>query len=271
MSGYIMESEHEATRLVLKTERVLVRRHLAWARLRRGESFLDAGCGTAEVVREAARVNAVAQVVGLDGDAARLARAAAASRADGLDHVRFHRARLTGVGSSGLPDRAFDHAWARFLLEYLPAPADVVRELARVVRPGGRVTLIDIEGNGVWHYGISDRLRRGLDEVLADLAATGFDPHAGRKLATYARAAGLVDIRHEIEPYHRIVGVPDPRTARAWRLKIESIRDNYVHRLFPEKAGNAWVFDDFLAFVLSDHSMTWSLLHLVQGTRPQDA
>ena len=111
-----------------------------------------------------------------------------------------------------------------------------------------------------------DELRAGVDAVLADLETTGFDPHAGRRLTSYADAAGLVDIRHEIEPYHRIVGTPDPATAAAWERKIATLRDNYLGRLFPEKTHNAWVFDAFLEFILSEDTMTWSLLHLVQGT-----
>jgi hypothetical protein len=114
--------------------------------------------------------------------------------------------------------------------------------------------------------GAPDELRAGVDEVLADLATTGFDPHAGRRLKTYAAAAALVDIRHEIEPYHRIVGAPDQATAAAWDRKISTIRGNYLERLFPEKAHNAWVFDAFMEFILSEETMTWSLLHLVQGT-----
>jgi Methyltransferase domain len=139
-------------------------------------------------------------------------RRATRRRAHAVPAPRARRAagggRCTRPRIVGVPDATFDHAWARFFLEHVPDPAATVHELARVVSPGGKVTLVDIEGNCTWHFGMSDDLRAGVDEVLADLAATGFDPHAGRHLATYATAAGLVDIRHEIEPYHRIVGTP---------------------------------------------------------------
>jgi ubiquinone/menaquinone biosynthesis C-methylase UbiE len=267
MMTYIMESAGEAERLIAKTNRVLTRRHLAWTGLRRGESLLDVGCGAGDVVIEAARLTAPGRVTGVDASAERLDVARTRCRRLGLD-VRLEPATVSGPGSSPFPDATFDHAWARFFLEYVPDPAATVHELTRVVSPGGKVTLEDLEGNCTWHFGMSDDLRAGVDEVLADLAATGFDPHAGRHLATYATAAGLVDIRHEIEPYHRIVGTPDPVTAAAWSRKVTTIRDNYLHRLFPGKTRNAWVFDAFMEFILSDDTMTWSLLHLVQGTRP---
>jgi ubiquinone/menaquinone biosynthesis C-methylase UbiE len=267
-TGYVMGGERETERLAFKTEHLLLRRHLSWTGLRPGESFVDFGCGTGEVVAEAARINAGAPVAALDADEERLEYAATECRHLGAPGVRFVCARINGPGSSGLADDTFDHAWSRFLLEYVPAPAEAVREMARVVRPGGKVTLIDIEGNCSRHFGMDADLRRGVEDVLADLATTGFDPDAGASLAAHVAAAGLTGIRHEIEPYHRIVGRPDARTAAAWRLKLQTIRESYLERLFPQHADGAWVFDGFLDFLMRDDTMTWSLLHLVQGTKP---
>lgn len=268
MSGYIMHGERETERLVRKTEHVLVRRHLSWAGIQPGESFADFGCGTGEVVAEAARINHGAPVVGVDADAGRIAHGRHECRRHNLPNARFQAASITGPGSSGLPSDAFDHAWTRFFLEYQPQPTEVVREMARVVAPGGKITLIDVEGNCTRHFGMDRRLQAGLREVLADLARTGFDPDAGRNLVAHANAIGLVDVRHELEPYHRIVGAPDPHTAATWRLKLETIRDNYVERLFPQNANKRWVFDALLEFLLSEETMTWSFLHLVQATKP---
>jgi SAM-dependent methyltransferase len=263
---YIMESPGEAERLIAKTDRVVTRRHLAWTGLRSGESFLDVGCGAGDVLMEAARVTG--PVAGIDANVDRLELARERCVVHGLANVRLEAAVVTGPGSTPFADATFDHAWTRFFLEYQPDPAAAVREMTRLVRPGGKVSLLDIEGNCTWHFGMPDELRAGVDAVLADFATTGFDPDAGRRLTSYAAAAGLVDIRHEIEPYHRIVGTPDSATAVAWERKIATLRDNYLRRLFPEKAYNAWVFDAFLEFILSEDTMTWSLLHLVQGSRP---
>lgn len=266
MSADIMESPREGERISAKTRGVVVRHHLDWAGVRPGESFVDFGCATGEVAAEVARLDPHARVVGLDGNEARLAEARAACQR--LANVAFEAVHLTGPGSSGLPDGGFDHAWTRFFLEYHPSPVDIVREMARVVRPGGLVTLIDIEGNCIWHHGMDDDLRRELDEVIDDLAATGFDPYVGRRLDAFARAAGLVGVRRSVEPHHFIVGTPGPHAADAWRLKIETIRDNYTRALCPHKAHKAPVFDALLDFLMRPDTMTWSLLHLVQGTKP---
>jgi ubiquinone/menaquinone biosynthesis C-methylase UbiE len=267
-SGYIMEGPGETERLRAKTQHVLVRRHLDWTGVGRGESFADFGCGTGEVVLAAARLCCPGRVTGVDNNPDRLASLLERAEASGLTHVDSRMACISGVGSTGLKDDAFDHAWARFFLEYQPRPREVLAEMARIVRPGGRVTIIDLEGNGVWHYGMDEDLEAGLSEIVTDLRATGFDPHIGRRLPVMARAAGLIDVRHDVEPYHRIVGRPDAGTAAAWRRKIDGLRASYLNRLFPHKRHLAWVFDAYQQFLLRDDTMTWSLLHLVQGTVP---
>jgi ubiquinone/menaquinone biosynthesis C-methylase UbiE len=267
---YIMEGPDETERLRRKTEHVLVGRHLHWAGVHAGESFVDFGCGAGEVALAAARLCSPGRVTGIDGSRERLASLLARAEAQGLTHVDVHPAFVSGVGSTRLPQNGFDHAWARFFLEYQPRPATVLAEMTRIVRPGGRVTLIDLEGNGVWHHGMDGRLEAGLTEVITDLTTTGFDPHIGRRLRHVARATGLVDIRHEIEPYHRIVGRPDSHTAEVWRRKIDGLRTSYLTRLFPHKRHLAWVFDAYQEFLLRDDTMTWSLLHLVQGTVRDD-
>ena len=128
MTPYIMDGEREAERLILKTDLELVRGHLAWSGLGVGESFVDVGCGTGEVVVAACEVNGGAPVLGIDADERRLAHARAACRRFGPTAARFHAARIGGPGSSGLEDEAFDHAWTRFFLEYhRPRPGPSAR------------------------------------------------------------------------------------------------------------------------------------------------
>ena len=104
MTPYIMDGEREAERLMLKTDPELVRRHLAWSGLGVGESFVDVGCGTGEVVVAACEINGGAPVLGIDADERRLAHARAACRRLGPTAARFHAARIGGPGSSGLED-----------------------------------------------------------------------------------------------------------------------------------------------------------------------
>jgi SAM-dependent methyltransferase len=219
-------------------------------------------------VREATRRVAWGSVTGVDADANTLRYARSESDRVFLGRIAYRQAWIDELGSSRLESDSHDHAWARFFLEYHHDPLSAVREMTRVVRPGGKVTLIDIDGNCIWHHPLPETLERRLADVLADLRRIGFDPRIGSKLAGLARRAGLADVRESIEPHHRIVGAPDEPTAEAWTRKLQTLKQLYVQHLPAEEAEKADALDDLLDFILSGDTMTWSLLYLVQGRKP---
>ncbi len=194
-----MQHAAEGERIRAKTDPLVLRHHLDWAGLEAGEAFVDFGCASGEAVREATR---------------RLF----------LGRIAYRQAWIDRLGSSGLESDSHDHAWARFFLEYQHDPLSTVREMTRVVRPGGKVTLIDIDGNCIWHHPMPEKLECRLADVLADLRRTGFDPRIGSKLAGLARRVGLLGVRESIEPHHRIVGAPDEPTAAAWTRKLLTLK-----------------------------------------------
>jgi len=95
---------------------------------------LDVATGTGLVAR-ALRERYGCRVVGLDRSADMLA--AAADRNGHMPLVRGRAERLP------FPDESFDHLTFTYLLRYVDDPAAVMRELARVVRPGGRIAALD--------------------------------------------------------------------------------------------------------------------------------
>ncbi|MFF4369556.1 class I SAM-dependent methyltransferase [Streptomyces sp. NPDC001594] len=101
-----------------------------------GERVLDAGCGTGRAMTPLrAAVGAAGTVIGVDLTEGMLAAARRSGReADGT-LLRADVARLP------LRDGALDAVFAAGLIAHLPEPAADLRELARVVRPGGRLAL----------------------------------------------------------------------------------------------------------------------------------
>ncbi|MDO0928923.1 class I SAM-dependent methyltransferase [Streptomyces sp. TG1A-8] len=104
--------------------------------LRAGDRVLDAGCGTGRALPPLrAAVGASGVVVGVDLTPAMLQAAVRAGR--GRD------GRLLLADAAALPLRpgSLDAVFAAGLIAHLPQPADNLRELARVVRPGGTLAL----------------------------------------------------------------------------------------------------------------------------------
>ncbi|MFE0450778.1 class I SAM-dependent methyltransferase [Streptomyces sp. NPDC058914] len=109
---------------------------VAELRLREGHRVLDAGCGTGRALTPLrAAVGPSGVVVGADLTPAMLAAAVRAGR------DRHGRLVLADVAALPLRPGSLDAVFGAGLISHLPRPAENLRELARVVRPGGTLAL----------------------------------------------------------------------------------------------------------------------------------
>ncbi len=107
---------------------------------RPGFRALDVGCGTGADARALAQlVGANGRVVGVDPSETMITQARARSGDDALP-VEFLRADAAHLN---LPDASFDGCYAIRVFQHLEDPRAVLAEMARVLRPGGRVVAAD--------------------------------------------------------------------------------------------------------------------------------
>lgn len=107
--------------------------------LRPGERLLDAGCGEGRHCRGA--LERGAHVVGLDLDADSLRPGLAALRARARERGRLAALLRADAFALPFPDGAFDKAICAEVMEHVHDHPAAARELARVLRPGGRVAV----------------------------------------------------------------------------------------------------------------------------------
>jgi demethylmenaquinone methyltransferase/2-methoxy-6-polyprenyl-1,4-benzoquinol methylase len=108
----------------------------------RGATVLDACCGTGDLALELARlVGQSGQVTGLDFSAEMLARAARKSPGEDAATIEWLRGDATAMPFGA---NSFAAATIAFGLRNLPDVEAGLRELVRVVRPGGRVVCLEI-------------------------------------------------------------------------------------------------------------------------------
>lgn len=105
-----------------------------------GQRVLDVGCGSGAPACRLAREQGV-EVVGITTSEVGVATARARAREAGLDAVSFEQRDGT---DNGFPDASFDRVWVLESSHLMPDRAALVRECARVLRPGGRMVLCDI-------------------------------------------------------------------------------------------------------------------------------
>lgn len=96
---------------------------------------------------------------------------------------------------TGLPDHSYDFAIARLLFLHLHNPVEAAREIYRVLRPGGKLVIIDID-DGI--FGAVSPNMELLPSVIKKLAehqaAKGGNRYIGRRLPRLLAQAGYVDL-----------------------------------------------------------------------------
>ncbi len=213
-----LEFDDAASRQVEKTyttpdiveQRRVVRRVLA---LRPGESVLDIGVGPGLLAVEmAAEVGAAGRVCGIDVSESMLAIARSRAEVPGGATVAL------GPGDANhvpYPDGTFDAVVSTQVFEYVGDVAGALAEVRRVLRPGGRILLLDTDWDSVvWRSGDDDRMAR----VLAAFEHHAADPRLPRTLKGSLERAGFDVARPQVVPMFN-VGF-DPATYSAGLLQI---------------------------------------------------
>jgi ubiquinone/menaquinone biosynthesis C-methylase UbiE len=118
-----------------------------------GARILDVAGGTGQLGRHLAEDGATAVIVDLTD--AMLAAGLVSVQAEGRDDIVFVRGDAIDLP---FPEEQFDVVVSRFALHHMDDPAAAIAEMARVCRPGGSVTLIDMVAGGPRHDEL-ERLR----------------------------------------------------------------------------------------------------------------
>ena len=140
----------------------------------------DLGCGTGELAANLAPF--VRQVIGVYSSSEMLH--AARARLGSLHHVELRSGQLEALP---VDDQSVDAATAFLVLHHLPDPLAVLRETTRILKPGGRLLLVDMQEHDRNEY------RSQMGHVWL-----GFTPE---QLSGWFEEAGLHDLRiHPIPP-----------------------------------------------------------------------
>jgi SAM-dependent methyltransferase len=151
-----------------------------------GERVLDLGVGPGLLAATVAeRVGAGGAVTGIDVSPDMLAIAAARQLAPGAAAPTFREGSVTDLP---FPDGAFDAAVCTQVYEYVADMPLALREAARVLRPGGRLVVLDTDWDSiVWRSSDDARMARVLAAWDAHLVHRGLP----RELPELLRGAGF--------------------------------------------------------------------------------
>ena len=195
-------------------ERAFRERMLSYAQLQPGEVVLDVGCGTgALAILAAQQVGSSGSVIGIDASPEMIVRATRKAERQGS------RAAFKPGAAQALPfpDAHFDVVMTTLVLHHLPRPSreQLAQGMRRVLKPGGRVLVIDFGQSDHSHKSLLDHFHRPhghskLTDMVGLLSNVGF-------AITDSGAVGMKDLQ--------FVRATHPGGAAPARLAAQAIDD----------------------------------------------
>ena len=157
--------------------------------LRPGQDLLDVGCGPGTITVDLATAVAPGRVTGIDLSTD-VIEGARAQLADGPDNLSFE---VDDVYDLSFSDASFDVVYAHQVLQHLSDPVAALRQMRRVLRPGGLLTVRDSDYGAFTWWPADPRLDRWNEVYHALTRRNGANADAGRQLHTWVAEAGFDD------------------------------------------------------------------------------
>ena len=197
-----------------------------------GMAVLEAGCGIGDDLLRMARLVAPGgKVVGVDASSRMIAEAHARVAANPC--VELYRADARRLP---FPEASFERCRVDRTLQHILRPEQALREMVRVLKPGGALLAYDNDWGTFSVSGSDDDCTRTIENLWGDSFANRW---IGRYLKQYLREAGLT----EVEAFPSVSVIDDFELAdRVYNLRLTAHRAAAEGRIAPALA-EEWLSD----------------------------
>jgi SAM-dependent methyltransferase len=193
-----------------------------------GSVVLEAGCGVGAQTVTLAQRSPGARFTSIDVSRDSLAEARRRSDTAGLTNVQFQRADIFALPFA---PESFDHVFVCFVLEHLSRPAEGLKILNGLLRPGGTMTVIEGDHGSTYFHPDSPAAQMAIECQVELQRLAGGNALIGRQLYPLMVAAGLEGVR--VSP--RMVYVDSSRphlvdgfTRKTFTAMIEGVRESAI-------------------------------------------
>ncbi|KAH0839388.1 methyltransferase type 11 [Lanmaoa asiatica] len=154
--------------------------------------ILDIGCGPGTITVSFARLVPQGHVTGIDyvpADSDVLGKARQHATEQGVTNITFAHGDICNLVD--IPDNTYDVVHCHQVLQHVRDPVKALKEMRRVAKPGGLVAAREADSKAFAWYPETKAMEEWI-KVYQDVAhANGTEPDAGRKLVSWALAAGF--------------------------------------------------------------------------------
>lgn len=196
--NYVLESEIEADRLELqnKIELYSVADELQNIQFFDSEKIIDVGCGTCAVSIEILNKNFNVDLTAVDVSEIRIQQAKNLLSSVCKDKINF---MCLDLMNDTLPESSYDVVISRFVLHHLKNPLQMLTSMKRILKPNGRLIIIDSDGILLNYFCIDSWLMDCLSKIQSEM---NLDMFIGRKLKSYFKQIELESINIKMMPMH---------------------------------------------------------------------
>jgi ubiquinone/menaquinone biosynthesis C-methylase UbiE len=157
-----------------------------------GMRLLDVGCGPGSITLGLAERLPRGEVVAIDLSREMLAQNRLDAEARGVTNLRYE---YGNVYELTYPDASFDVAYAHQVFQHLADRSAALREMLRVVKPGGLIAVRDVDWGSIAYWPQDPWLDRFIEVYEEAARGLGGEPQMGRRMRTLFHEAGLSDVQ----------------------------------------------------------------------------
>jgi len=160
--------------------------------LKPGMRLLDVGCGPGSIKAGLAKRAEPAETIGIDPSPSVIETARSLAEAKAGAHLTFE---VGNIYEPRFAPETFEAVFAHQVLQHLGQPVDALRQIRKLLAPGGVVGVRDVDWGSTTFYPENQGMRRFL-KLYRELARrNGGEPNAGRHMRWWFREAGFAEAR----------------------------------------------------------------------------
>ncbi len=172
-------------------------------RLKPGMKLLDCGCGPGTITLGFAGLVAPGWAVGTEIEASQVALARETAAKKNVSNVIF---KVADIYKLPFEDAVFDAVFISAVLGNLREPVRGLREVHRVLKPGGVIGVKEFDHGGDVIHPTDAGLEKYAELYLRMRRENGHDPESGRKIGTFLLDAGFSNL--ELSACYESFGTP---------------------------------------------------------------